>query len=39
MINENLADGRTDKCETFDNELLTDSKEFQIANIEVFLFI
>jgi len=34
-IEENFLQGRTGKCETFDNELLTETEEFTIRNFEV----
>eukprot|EP01022_Parablepharisma_sp_SALTPOND_P001097 TRINITY_DN105585_c2_g1_i1.p1 TRINITY_DN105585_c2_g1~~TRINITY_DN105585_c2_g1_i1.p1 ORF type:complete len:398 (-),score=20.93 TRINITY_DN105585_c2_g1_i1:3502-4695(-) len=35
LICEDFLTGRTGRCETFDNELLSRSEEFKIANFEV----
>jgi len=34
-INESFSEGTTGKCQTFENELLTDTEEFKIACVEV----
>lgn len=33
-IEEDFRQGRTGKCETFDNELLAEAEEFTIKNFE-----
>jgi len=33
-----MAEGRTGRSETFDNDLLTESNEFKIADIEVLFY-
>ncbi len=35
VIEENISQGRSGKCEAFDNEVLADTEEFKIVNFEV----
>lgn len=39
LINSNLTSGYTSKCDTFENEPLSNTSDFQIAIIEVITFI
>ncbi|XP_060560372.1 nuclear receptor coactivator 7-like isoform X4 [Ruditapes philippinarum] len=38
-FDEDLYHGRTNKCETFDNDLLTSSEDFVVKGVEAWAFI
>jgi hypothetical protein len=38
FLDESLDRGRTQPCQTFDNDLLTPTGDFNVANIEVWIF-
>ena len=38
-FDEDLYHGRTNKCETFDNDILTSSEDFVVKGVEAWAFI